>query len=103
MRISITERIIFQLLPLIFLCSLTSVAQKPTSERIAEFVAPVGASGQFSGVVLVSENGSVIYEKAFGFANAEFKVPNTLQTRIGIASITKPMTSVILMRLLEAK
>jgi CubicO group peptidase (beta-lactamase class C family) len=44
----------------------------------------------------------VIYEKAFGLANADFKIPNQLNTRIGIASITKYMTSVILTRLIES-
>ena len=63
---------------------------------------PFASSSQFSGVVLASENGKVIYEKAFGLANADFKIPNQLNTRIGIASITKYMTSVILNRLIES-
>ena len=53
--------------------------------------------------MLAAENGKVIYEKAFGIANADYKIPNQLNTRIGIASITKQMTSVILSRLVEAK
>jgi CubicO group peptidase (beta-lactamase class C family) len=53
-------------------------------------------------VVLAAEDGKVIYEKAFGVANADFKIPNQLNTRIGIASITKYMTSVILSRLIES-
>jgi CubicO group peptidase (beta-lactamase class C family) len=44
----------------------------------------------------------VIYEKAFGLANADYKIPNQLNTRIGIASITKPMTVVITNRLVES-
>ena len=42
--------------------------------------------------ILAAENGKVIYEKAFGLANADFRISNQLNTRIGIASITKPMT-----------
>src|SRR5215203_1108336 len=73
------------------------------ANKIDEFIKPFAAANQFSGVVLASENGNVIYEKAFGLANADYKIPNQLNTRIGIASITKYMTSVILSRLIENK
>src|SRR5688572_1390577 len=83
----------------------TSMAagQSAKAKQIDELVQPLARTEQFSGVVLASENGQVIYEKAFGMANAELKVPNTVNTRIGIASVTKPMTSIILLRLLEEK
>ena len=77
--------------------------QTTKATRIDDLVRPFVQTNQFSGVVLASENGKVIYEKAFGHANADFKIPNATDTRIGIASITKLMTSVILTRLLEEK
>lgn len=76
--------------------------QSDKAKKIDEFMAPFVTSNQFSGVVLASENGKIIYEKAFGIANADYKIPNRLNTRIGIASITKQMTGVILARLVEA-
>ena len=79
----------------------TGFAQTDKARKIDEFIKPFAASNQFSGVVLASENGRVIYEKAFGLANADYKIPNQLNTQIGIASITKYMTSVILNRLIE--
>ena len=79
-----------------------ALAQSDKAKKIDELIAPFAAAQQFSGVVLASENGKVIYEKAFGLANADYKIPNQLNTRIGIASITKPMTGVILNRLIEA-
>jgi CubicO group peptidase (beta-lactamase class C family) len=78
-------------------------AQSDKARKIDEFIKPFAEAHQFYGVVLASENGKVIYEKPFGLANADFKIPNQLNTRIGIASITKPMTSVILSRLVESK
>ena len=84
------------------LLSSNAFAQTDKAKKIDELISPFVASQMFSGVVLASENGKVIYEKAFGLANADFKIPNQLNTRIGIASITKPMTSVILNRLIEA-
>ncbi|MBK9154878.1 MAG: serine hydrolase [Chloracidobacterium sp.] len=85
-----------------FVCTPDLNGQASKAKRIDELLLPLGKSGQFSGVVLASENGKVIYEKAFGMANAELKVPNAVNSRFGIASITKPMTSVILSRLIEA-
>jgi len=82
--------------------SQTSFSQSSKAKKIDEFIAPFAKANHFSGVVLASENGKVIYEKAFGLANADYKIPNQLNTRIGIASITKPMTVVILNRLVES-
>ena len=81
------------------LCSQVLFAQSDKGTKIDKFITPFAEANQFSGVVLASENGKVIYEKAFGLANADYKIPNQLNTRIGIASITKYMTSVILNRL----
>lgn len=76
-------------------------AQTDKAKQIDNFLKPFVESNQFAGVILAAENGRVIYEKAFGLANADFKIPNQLNTRIGIASITKPMTTVILTNLVQ--
>ena len=78
----------------------TAAGQNAKAGRIDRLVSGLARSGHFSGSVVASENGKVIYEKAFGYANADFKIPNAPNTRIGIASITKPMTAVILFRLI---
>jgi CubicO group peptidase (beta-lactamase class C family) len=93
---------IFQILLLVVVAT-NAIAQSSKEKKIDDLLRSASASNQFSGVLLASENGKIIYEKAFGMANAEFKVPNTVDTRIGIASITKPMTSIILLRLIEEK
>ncbi|MEK6335901.1 MAG: serine hydrolase domain-containing protein [Acidobacteriota bacterium] len=89
----------------LLLCAVLSqnaVAQSDKAKKIDDFVTPFAKSSQFSGVVLAAQDGKIIYEKAFGLANADFKIPNQLNTRIGIASITKFMTSVILSRMVES-
>ncbi|REJ78398.1 MAG: class A beta-lactamase-related serine hydrolase [Acidobacteria bacterium] len=78
------------------------LGQHTKAEKIDRLASLFADEGHFAGVVIASENGKVIYEKAFGYANADFKIPNRPDTRIGIASITKPMTAVILVRLIEA-
>ena len=89
----------------LLLCAVLSqnaLAQSDKAKKIDDFITPFAKANQFSGVVLAAEDGKVIYEKAFGLANADFKIPNQLNTRIGIASITKFMTSVILSRMVES-
>lgn len=76
-------------------------AQQNFATQIDSYLSPFAKAGHFSGQVLVARDGKPIYEKAFGFANAELGVKNTLDTRIGIASITKSMTSIIVRKLIE--
>jgi len=97
-----TRNFIFATGLVLSLCSQMIFAQSDKGAKIDKFIAPFADANQFSGVVVASENGKIIYEKAFGVANADYKIPNQLNTRIGIASITKYMTSVILNRLAES-
>lgn len=85
------------------LVSQVAISQTDKSKKLDDFITPFANQNEFAGVVLAAENGKVIYEKAFGLANADFKIKNQLNTRIGIASVTKHMTLVILTRLVEAK
>ena len=70
-------------------------------ERIDELMTLYHKYGQFNGVVLVAARGQVIYERAFGYANLEWGIPNTLDTKFEIASMTKPMTALVIMQLVE--
>lgn len=49
----------------------------------------------------VSKNDSVVFSKAFGFAVLEDSTPITTTTPFRIASLTKPIFSTIIMRLVE--
>ena len=59
-------------------------------------------AGQFDGVVLVAQDDEVLYASAFGAANREWDVPNTLDAKFEIASITKPMTALLVLQLVDA-
>lgn len=43
----------------------------------------------FSGAILVSQAGEVVFEQAYGFASRQLNVPNVLETKFHIASVTK--------------
>lgn len=70
-------------------------------KRIDELMTLYHKYGQFNGVILVAERGQVLYERAFGQANLEWGIPNTLDTKFEIASMTKPMTALLIMQLVE--
>jgi CubicO group peptidase (beta-lactamase class C family) len=72
--------------------------------RIAEIEALMAAYEQadtFSGAVLVAEGGQVVYERAVGYANREWLIPNALDTRFRIASLSKQFTKVLVLQLVE--
>src|SRR6266478_2512373 len=48
---------------------------------------------QFMGTVLVAEDGKILLDKGYGFANLEWQVPNTPTTKFRLASITKQFTA----------
>lgn len=89
------------LLNLIFLCSFTKVKGQSKSEAIEKIFSKYHAYENFQGVVLIAEAGEVIYRKAFGLANREWGVPNQIDTRFNIASISKQFTAMLVMQLIE--
>lgn len=72
-------------------------------QAIDRYVEPLVAAGHLSGQLLVTRDGKVVVERAYGRANRELNVAITPETRFNIASITKPMTVVIAMHLIDDK
>ncbi len=84
---------------LLFSC-LPVLARPNVAKQIDAEVAPFVRARHFSGVILAIDKRKIVYERAFGLASAELNVPNRVDTRFGIASITKLMTGVITNQLL---
>ncbi|SFO75256.1 CubicO group peptidase, beta-lactamase class C family [Algoriphagus ornithinivorans] len=53
----------------------------------------------FEGTLLVSQNGEVIYQKSSGFRDFEQEIPIQIGDSFGIASITKMITSILILQL----
>ena len=51
--------------------------------------------------VAVAKDGEIIYEKAFGFANKELRIPTTVESMYLVASIDKPFVTTALMILAQ--
>src|SRR5687767_3353254 len=59
------------------------------------------AASGFSGAVLLASQGKPLVSKGYGYANVEWQIPNTPQTKFRIGSVTKQFTSMLVMQLRE--
>src|SRR5271157_3357523 len=77
-------------------------AQQGTMQTVASQISQVmqvhAAAGDFSGAVLVARDGRILYQHAFGYANLEWKIPNDLQTKFEIGSMTKQFTALLVLQ-----
>jgi CubicO group peptidase (beta-lactamase class C family) len=80
------------------------VASTPAApaKAIDEFVRPYVDTRNFSGVILVARAGVPVFQRAYGFADRDAKVPNRLDTRFHIASMSMQFTAVAALRLINA-
>ncbi|MBF9238031.1 beta-lactamase family protein [Hymenobacter sp. BT683] len=78
-----------------------AVAQQPVPQRLAAYMQGQHDINRFAGVVLVTRHDTVLLQQAYGLADAEWAVPNTLETRFALASITKHITALAILQLAE--
>jgi len=72
-------------------------------QRITEFFDNEVATGKLPGaVVLIQQHGRPVYLKSFGVQDVETKIPMTPDTIFALHSMTKPITSVAAMMLIDA-
>jgi len=68
-------------------------------QKIDELLRAYSNQNKFNGSVLVAQKGKIIYQKGFGYRNAEQKIPNDVNSIFQIGSITKQFTAAIIMEL----
>jgi CubicO group peptidase (beta-lactamase class C family) len=75
----------------------------------SEFVTALGsklgqdtAADKFSGAVLVVRNGKTLFGGAYGLADRDKRIPNTLNTRFRIGSMNKMFTATAILQLVQA-
>ena len=84
------------------ICAFQARAQeRRVAERIDSYLQPYVQSGNFSGAVIAKVNGKTVFEKAYGFADRERKVPNTVKTRFHVASVSMQFTAAAVLRLVD--
>jgi CubicO group peptidase (beta-lactamase class C family) len=75
--------------------------QKPLNLDYQEFDHFFKNIENFSGNALVAINGKSIYSKSFGYVSRELLVKNTIDTKFRRGSISKPITAIAVMILVE--
>ncbi len=70
-------------------------------ELIQLLIESYSNQGTFNGSAMVAEKGKVIFAGGFGYANLEWKVKNTADTKFYLASISKTFTAVTVMKLID--
>jgi CubicO group peptidase (beta-lactamase class C family) len=86
---------IFLLFPIL------SHAQKNYPELLDKHMQAELKVKEYNGTVLVVQKGKTIYQKAFGLADREWNIPNSLNTKFRIGSITKQFTAACILQLSE--
>nr|WKN37182.1 serine hydrolase [Tunicatimonas sp. TK19036] len=78
----------------------TSFGQK-IEEQIDQVFQEFANQDDFQGAVLVASQGNILYQQAFGLANREWNIPNTVDTKFNLASISKQFTAVLVLQLVD--
>ncbi|MGK5012005.1 serine hydrolase [Janthinobacterium sp. MDB2-8] len=92
---------------LALLCGVAQAASEPASAlaaRLADFdgwVAQRMATQRLPGVTIGFSQGDVEWVKGYGYADLENRVPATARSSYRLASVTKPMTAVAVLQLVE--
>ena len=73
----------------------------PTLDRFGAFLDEEEAADRFSGVVVIERGGETVFSGAYGHAHLGHRVRNEIDTRLNIASITKMLTTVAVLQLVE--
>jgi CubicO group peptidase (beta-lactamase class C family) len=71
------------------------------AQKIDNYFRAYAANQDFNGVVLVAKGDKVLFTRAYGYADYELTVPNTLNTKFRIASLTKSFTAAAIVMLEE--
>ena len=79
----------------------TSLGQPRVAQKLAAYMQAQHEVNRFAGVVLVTRHDTVLLRQAYGLADYEWAVPNTLDTKFALASITKQFTALAVVQLAE--
>ena len=76
-------------------------AAQVIADRFIEYITHLGEQELFSGAVLIGCGDQILGETAVGWANRDFEIPNTTNTRFNLASLTKSWTAIAIAQLIE--
>jgi len=78
-----------------------AMAARTSRSEIENYIAPYVKTNNFSGVILAASNGSPVFARAYGLADRQKRVPNKLNTRFHVASMSMQFTAAAILRLID--
>lgn len=88
--------LIFAIQPFVYGKTALTISDK-LNQRIEHYV----ETENFQGAVLLAKQGKVIFKQAYGYADIDKKTQNTTEHQYLIGSMTKSLTAIAVMRLVE--
>ena len=82
-------------------CGGALAAESDLAQRISAAVEKQASDDAFSGIALVAQNGTPVFEGAYGLAGKEMNRRNTKTTKFNLGSINKSFTAVAIAQLAE--
>ncbi len=73
------------------------------AERVNQHIAQASGPDAYSGAVLVAHNGQIAFQNAWGMADIQRQIPNTVDTQFCIGSMNKMFTSVAILQLVQQR
>ncbi|MDH7461275.1 serine hydrolase [Chitinophagaceae bacterium 26-R-25] len=86
---------------LLLIIATANVLAQSKKQALDKYFTALHDNQRFNGNVLVADNGKIVYEKSFGYADFANKKLNTNNTQFCIASITKTFTATGIFQLYE--
>ena len=75
--------------------------EKELTAELGKYLDRMSAADTFSGTVLLTKDGKVLFQGAYGQADKNFGVVNKLDTKFNLGSMNKMFTSTAIMQLME--
>ena len=98
---NLLKKLVFILPAVLIIFSSRGTAQVQDSS-IQKIVNKYAASGDLHGAVLIAKDGKEVFRTAFGTADYEWDIPNKVDTKFRIYSMSKQFTAMLVMQLVEA-
>lgn len=70
-------------------------------KKIDQYIEDCHRKGYFSGIVLISQNKNIVHSQSIGLANRVWNIPNRINYRFLIGSLTKQFTAYLVLKLVS--
>ena len=78
-----------------------AVTEKERLQEIGSYLKRMADADMFSGAIVIARDGKPVFAQAYGYADREKKIPNTLDTPFLLASMNKIFTGLAIGQLVE--